>query len=141
MRFYTMKLIILVFILLADNVLSKLTIPNNLKVSWLKLVSPYYTECACTTGVRLDRAKRLFAEIELPDDPCLKCFIKCLAAKLSILIEATNEWVGAEILRKVAGMTPLSTSNCNNRTKGIEDTCEMAYQMAWCIALSVALPA
>ncbi|KAF5307519.1 hypothetical protein FQR65_LT06874 [Abscondita terminalis] len=135
-----MKFIILITLLFVHNVLSKLVVPDNIKKSWFDLSEPHFTECACITGVSLTRANRFFTKSELPDDPRLKCFFKCLVIKLSILNEATNEWDETEIINKVAGVTPFIYSNCNNSTDKIKDLYERVFQMTMCLVLQISVP-
>ncbi|KAF5307518.1 hypothetical protein FQR65_LT06873 [Abscondita terminalis] len=134
-----MEKIVLTLLLATSNSYCKLLIDDFYKQSWYELAAPFFTECACITDVPLDLAYRLFFNTELPDNSCLKCFIKCIAEKTFLIDLRTGEWIEQEMVRQIEGITPDRASNCYNITHQEIDPCQKAYKIVYCIVMSVAV--
>ncbi|KAF5307625.1 hypothetical protein FQR65_LT06781 [Abscondita terminalis] len=96
-----------------------------------KVMSPYINECMCATGVNEILVQRWLLYIAYPDDPCFKCYIKCLAIKAGFIDENGTSLVDT-IARKYHP-DPKILKNCIEDASDILDVCEKAYTLAYCV--------
>ncbi|KAF5269917.1 hypothetical protein FQR65_LT05716 [Abscondita terminalis] len=111
-------------------------IPRSIRERWIHDASPYYEECFYDSGADKNEAIRVLQTLEYPDDPRLKCFMKCLEIQMGLMLNdgtiLPDAWV-----RVVAGVTPEIAKQCTDKTIDILDTCDKAYEWSKCLVKSV----
>ncbi|KAF5269920.1 hypothetical protein FQR65_LT05719 [Abscondita terminalis] len=118
---------ILALLLLSTTKALSHSIPIELQLRWIEVTKPYFSTCMCATGVDQTKAINLLAKLELPNDPCLKCFGKCLMVSLGMM---TSDGV----IIPEAAVVPLQIAQkCTNDTLSISDSCEKSYAFGECL--------
>ncbi|KAK4877452.1 hypothetical protein RN001_009958 [Aquatica leii] len=115
-------------------------VPLYMRQSWLKVTDPIRTACICESGVNPTIALKSVLNTEVPNNPCLKCFFKCLAIKLNFMEATTGDFLKYELLRQVEGMTTEIFDKCNDKIKSEEDLCKKAFNMYMCLVHYVSEP-
>ncbi|KAF5277081.1 hypothetical protein FQA39_LY06319 [Lamprigera yunnana] len=119
--------------ILLDNRKTILNVPLRMRESWIQLAVPVFNLCICDSGVNPTVAYKSIMFTEVPNDPCLKCFYRCLAVKLKIMDAITGEFMEEQILRQVQGITPALFKKCNDKVKDEVDLCKKAFEGYMCI--------
>ncbi|KAK4883841.1 hypothetical protein RN001_000112 [Aquatica leii] len=91
-------------------------VPLEIRERWEQLVSRVRSECICEVGVKPALVDDFFLKGQFSTDPCVHCYIKCLAIKLNKMDAATGNINEYEYVRQVAGTTPAMISKCSNNT-------------------------
>ncbi|KAF5269921.1 hypothetical protein FQR65_LT05720 [Abscondita terminalis] len=117
---------ILSLLLVSTNALS-LNIPIELRLRWIEITEPYHSMCICATGVDQTKAINFLAKLELPEDPCVKCFAKCLMISLGMMSSD-----GVIIPEAVAAPLEIA-QKCSNETLDVLDACEKSYAFGKCL--------
>ncbi|KAF5269919.1 hypothetical protein FQR65_LT05718 [Abscondita terminalis] len=121
---------ILVLGLLLTKVLS-ITVPNEMQLHWIEISTPYYSSCMCATGVDQTKAINLLGKLELLEDPCVKCFGKCLMVKLGIM--TSDGVIIPETWAEVTATPVEPVKKCTNESSSILDACEKTYVFGKCL--------
>ncbi|KAK4877036.1 hypothetical protein RN001_009542 [Aquatica leii] len=113
-------------------------IPQDIQNNWIQVASPYYSKCICASGADITAAENILGKLIYPNDPCLKCFTKCIEVELGLMLSdgtvVPEAWV-----RQVAAITPEIAEKCVNNTIDISDTCEKAYDYSQCLVEEVCM--
>ncbi|KAK4877035.1 hypothetical protein RN001_009541 [Aquatica leii] len=131
-----MKITIFVLSLLATAF--SWNIPHDIQDSWIQVATPHYSKCMCASGADITAAENILGKLLYPNDPCLKCFAKCIEIELGLMLSdgtvVPEAWVS-----EVAAITPEIAERCVNDTIDILDTCEKAYDYSQCIVEEVSM--
>ncbi|KAF5307516.1 hypothetical protein FQR65_LT06871 [Abscondita terminalis] len=134
-----MFLHIIHFISFATSTMALSEVPLKYRVSWEAIVNPYRSECICEIGLDPALARDFFLRGEYSTTPCVYCYIKCLALKLDLL-DAAGKVNEANVVRLIAGTTPLIVAKCNNQTRLEKDICLLSYNMYQCVLTALLIP-
>ncbi|KAF2892695.1 hypothetical protein ILUMI_13478 [Ignelater luminosus] len=58
---------------------------------WRQPVAAYQTECICQTGVKQETVNEFYNSERIPYCPRFKCFLRCLAEKVQVLVGITGK--------------------------------------------------
>ncbi|KAK4877447.1 hypothetical protein RN001_009953 [Aquatica leii] len=123
-----------------DYPLTTKEVPLYIRQSWINVTEPHRTPCICETKVKPTSAYKSMMFTEIPNDPCLKCYYKCLSIKLNLMEATTGNFVEKEFLRQIEGVTPEIFKRCNEKLKCEVDLCKKCFGMYLCIVHSVLVP-
>lgn len=97
---------------------------------WRQPVAAFQTECMCETGVKQEILDEFYKYRQMPDDPCFKCFLKCLGSKIQVYTSTGNldvkRW--SELF---AYLTLPLAEKCANIVE--PDVCQKAYLLVKCV--------
>ncbi|KAF5269912.1 hypothetical protein FQR65_LT05711 [Abscondita terminalis] len=128
-----MSILVLVVLLAITPVWN---IPQTVRERWIRDTAPYNTECICASGADATKAINVLTKLEYPNDPCVKCFLKCIQIKMG-LMQSGGTIVPEAWVNVVAGVTTEIAIKCTNESSGVLDACQKAYD--WAICLTKAL--
>ncbi|KAF5269918.1 hypothetical protein FQR65_LT05717 [Abscondita terminalis] len=118
------------FVLLSTKAFSY-SVPKEIQMLWIKTSTPYYSTCMCETGVDQTKAINLLGKLELPEDPCVKCFGKCLMVRVGIM--SSDGTIIPKAWAEIAGVPLQISQKCYNDTSTFLDSCEKAYAFGKCM--------
>ncbi|KAF5269913.1 hypothetical protein FQR65_LT05712 [Abscondita terminalis] len=107
-------------------------VPQPIRDRWIRDTSPYNSECICATGAETTAAVNVLKELKFPNDPCLKCFIKCIQIKMG-LMRSDGTIVPGAWVNVVAGVTTEIAIKCTNESSSVLDACQKAYDWSICL--------
>ncbi|KAK4881342.1 hypothetical protein RN001_004661 [Aquatica leii] len=108
-----------------------MVILNCLKIRPI-LLRPYVSECLCAYQEEPIFAENWIEQIKFVDQPCFKCFIRCVAIKVGYAFSDGTANIPV-IFQKIPYITMDIINNCNSITKNELDLCEKAYKYSKCI--------
>ncbi|KAF5277080.1 hypothetical protein FQA39_LY06318 [Lamprigera yunnana] len=136
-------LTIKVFLFLYSTCNSLLTVklvPLHIRQSWLKTTLPILTFCISETRVDPTFAYKSIMQTEVPNDPHLKCFYRCLHTNLNLIEATTGEFIKEEFLRQIEGCTDQIFTECKKQTKDEPDLCKKSFDMYMCLVHALEEP-
>ncbi|KAF5307624.1 hypothetical protein FQR65_LT06780 [Abscondita terminalis] len=95
------------------------------------VMSPYINECICATKVKEILVQKWFTLGEFTNDPCLKCFVKCMSIKVGFIDEMGTPSVNTAVTKYHA--PPELIKKCIDNNKNILDICEKSYRIGQCV--------
>ncbi|KAF5290666.1 hypothetical protein FQR65_LT01956 [Abscondita terminalis] len=110
-------------------------IPQSTLVGFAQVVAPFESECICETHVDPLLIKKWIFEHSFPQDPCFKCYIKCVFRRINLInFDGTFSLEeNSNLNNYVPGRTPEITIPCITQTSNITDVCEKAYEFSLCV--------
>lgn len=100
------------------------------------MVAPFKASCLCTAQADQTLTENLLSYLDFPNDPCIKCMLKCYAKNVGIL-EQNGNVSTKELLINAAGLTPNQAKECVDLVKNIIDLCQKIYILSICVVESV----
>ncbi|KAF5281428.1 hypothetical protein FQR65_LT14699 [Abscondita terminalis] len=94
---------------------------------------PFASECICSSGVDPAKAYGYIYDFKYPEDPCFKCFVKCMLTKVGFFA-SDGEPVRNPALDPTTQITQRAHDICTNETNNIVDLCDKVYKHSKCIA-------
>ncbi|KAF5279785.1 hypothetical protein FQR65_LT03316 [Abscondita terminalis] len=115
-------------------------VPLYIRQSWIKRTDSIRTACICESNAKPSDAYKLLMLTQVTNDPCLKCFIKCLKIKLNLMDATTGNLIEKEFIRQIEGVTPEIFKKCNEKVREEIDLCEKSFGMFLCVVHVLAVP-
>ncbi|KAK4877448.1 hypothetical protein RN001_009954 [Aquatica leii] len=106
-------------------------VPLYIRQSWIKVSEPYRTACICESGVNPTAAFKSIMNTEVPNNPCLKCYYKCLYVKMNLMEQTTGALIEKEFVRQVEGCTSEVFKKCNEKTKNEVDLLKLTVCLSF----------
>lgn len=98
---------------------------------WKKPTAAYQTKCICQTGVQQDVVDEFYEHGRMPNDPCFKCFLSCLAINVQVVTPNTGD---VNVERLAENFDHLDFQLVEKCSKFVEpDVCQKVYLVAKCI--------
>ncbi|KAF5307580.1 hypothetical protein FQR65_LT06798 [Abscondita terminalis] len=92
-----------------------LTVPEDVKNYWISQTVRYKSFCECQSGVDPALSDAVFKKLQYPNDPCLKCYLKCLYGTPGLLkSDGTIDRNIAIKIRECTPGVPYRENDCNN---------------------------
>ncbi|KAK4873206.1 hypothetical protein RN001_015235 [Aquatica leii] len=92
---------------------------------------PYASECMCKKGADPDKAYGFIYSLKYPNDPCLKCFVRCSSTSIGYF-NSFGEPQDEVILRYAPEVPQQVLDTCRNQTKNELDLCEKLFKYSRC---------
>ncbi|KAK4877451.1 hypothetical protein RN001_009957 [Aquatica leii] len=115
-------------------------VPLYIRQSWIKASEPYRSPCICESGVNPTAAFKSIMNTEVTNNPCLKCYYKCLFVKMNLMEQTTGALIEKEFVRQVEGCTSEVFKKCNEKTKNEIDLCKKSFDTYLCIVHILSKP-
>ncbi|KAK4885608.1 hypothetical protein RN001_001879 [Aquatica leii] len=96
-----------------------------------KVISVYINECMCATGVNNVMVQKWRDRGEFTNDPCFKCFVRCVAIKVGF-VDSMGSFSCNTMIKKLE-VTPEIVNKCVGDNNKVVDLCEQVYKIEFCI--------
>lgn len=103
----------------------------------MSLFKPFEGDCICKNQVNQLAGKEVLLKWDFPDDPCVKCMIKCYSLKIGTLDYDGNVYPQIAA-NKLLGLSLKQAQFCADKGKDIVDNCKKMYAIAYCTSIIVA---
>ncbi|KAF5305742.1 hypothetical protein FQR65_LT07638 [Abscondita terminalis] len=122
---------IFALLLIAVILLHRYKVPDYILTQWDAETAQYHSLCMCESGVDTLLARRVFIHQEFLDNPCLMCYLRCLAKNMG-MVDASDKSLPEIWSQQVTNVTYEIATDCVNKTDKEPDPCKKVQLMALC---------
>ncbi|KAF5271046.1 hypothetical protein FQR65_LT00465 [Abscondita terminalis] len=110
------------------------TVPelNQTAVDYCVSQSEEISRCICATGVKPELADQWLHNCKFTNDPCFKCFLKCVTVGVYIF-DNDGTFHKDVMMELIPDFNEAELDACANETLYIKDPCEKVYEFGVCI--------
>ncbi|KAF5305748.1 hypothetical protein FQR65_LT07644 [Abscondita terminalis] len=119
------------FLLLTAVISFAKKVPDEILRQWHAETAYYHSICICESGVNPVLANRVFLYQEFIDDPCLTCYLRCIARNMGLL-NSLDEALPHIWNQQTANVTYELATICVNQTSMVQDPCKKVLLLALC---------
>ncbi|KAB0798178.1 hypothetical protein PPYR_09171 [Photinus pyralis] len=130
------RLLVLLPLLLPTASATK-QLPELFMTTFTTLLQRHYDDCVHEIGIGPEVPSKIFADLNWPKDPKLKCFFKCIHDHLEF--SSNGIFDHDRILLDLKMPDDKLINDCLEKTYKADDFCERAFIMTKCIAVGAAV--
>ncbi|KAK4887731.1 hypothetical protein RN001_004002 [Aquatica leii] len=111
--------------------------PQSIRIEWNKFDEYAVTKCMCESGVMPDLVQKMIKNSEYTNDPCFKCYLKCLISERG-LMDANGNYIVDALVLHMANITSAVAQLCVNTSITVQDPCQKAYNVVFSVCIGLA---